>query len=69
MNKNLKNDTYNTLSHWQSFRLKLMLEGNKEIIPKGNTEVYSGDQLLVLVNEDKAAWITEELQELGRALI
>jgi H+/Cl- antiporter ClcA len=27
MDKKLKNDTYNTLSHWQSFRLKLMLEG------------------------------------------
>ena len=42
--------------------------GNKEIIPKGNTEVYSGDQLLVLVNEDKAPSITEELLELGKNL-
>jgi H+/Cl- antiporter ClcA len=40
--------------------------GNKEIIPKGNTEVYSGDQLLVLVNEDKAPLIGEKLLELGK---
>jgi Trk K+ transport system NAD-binding subunit len=39
--------------------------GNKEIIPRGNTKVYSGDQLLVLVNESNASLIREELTELG----
>lgn len=42
--------------------------GNKEIIPKGNTELYSGDQLIVLVNEDKAPLIGERLLELGKKL-
>lgn len=40
--------------------------GSKEIIPKGNTEIYSGDQLIVLVNENNASFIKEKLLELGR---
>lgn len=39
--------------------------GNKEIIPKGNTLVYSGDYILVLVNENKAAYVKEELLDMG----
>lgn len=39
--------------------------GNKEIIPKGNTTVCSGDNLLVLVNEDEAASVKEQLLEMG----
>jgi hypothetical protein len=42
--------------------------GNKEIIPNGSTTVYSGDQLLVLVNEDEAASTKEDLLQLGRNL-
>ena len=39
--------------------------GNEEIIPKGNTIVCSGDNLLVLVNEYEAASIKEQLLEMG----
>lgn len=38
--------------------------GEKEIIPKGNTSIYSGDYLLVLVNEDNAAITNENLLKL-----
>jgi H+/Cl- antiporter ClcA len=44
--------------------------GEKEIIPKGNTTIYSGDFLFVLVNEDYAAFANENLLELcGNAAI
>jgi Trk K+ transport system NAD-binding subunit len=39
--------------------------GNKEIIPKGNTLIYSSDYILVLVNENIAACVKEELIEMG----
>jgi H+/Cl- antiporter ClcA len=39
--------------------------GMKEIIPKGNTMIYSGDYLQVLVDENNAAATKEELLELG----
>jgi len=39
--------------------------GEKEIIPKGSTKTYSGDYLYVLVNEEQAAVIKEELLEMG----
>ncbi|QGU94864.1 H(+)/Cl(-) exchange transporter ClcA [Clostridium bovifaecis] len=35
--------------------------GQKEIIPKGNTTIYAGDYLIVLVDEDKAPQVTEVL--------
>ncbi|GIM27591.1 chloride ion channel protein [Clostridium polyendosporum] len=39
--------------------------GEDEIIPKGNTFIYSGDYLIVLVDENKAATINKELLKLG----
>jgi H+/Cl- antiporter ClcA len=39
--------------------------GEKEIIPKGTTKTLSGDYLYVLVNENDAALIKEELLEMG----
>ncbi|SMB79131.1 H+/Cl-antiporter ClcA [Desulfonispora thiosulfatigenes DSM 11270] len=42
--------------------------GEKEIIPRGDTVIYSGDCLNVLVNEDKAALTNQELLEMGRNL-
>jgi H+/Cl- antiporter ClcA len=39
--------------------------GEDEIIPKGNTFIYSGDYLIVLVDEHKAANIKKELLKLG----
>lgn len=39
--------------------------GEKEVIPKGNTTIYSGDCLIVLVNENKAAETNEELLEMS----
>lgn len=43
--------------------------GDKEIIPKGNTLVHSGDYLIVLVNEDKAVLINDRLLELSSNLV
>ena len=40
--------------------------GEKEIIPRGDTRIYSGDYLNVLVNEDKAAIVNEELSAMGQ---
>jgi hypothetical protein len=42
--------------------------GEKELIPKGNTTIHSGDCLIVLVNEDNAALTNEELLELSRSI-
>lgn len=39
--------------------------GAKDIIPKGNTMIYSGDYLNVLVDENKAASTKEELLEMS----
>lgn len=39
--------------------------GEKEIIPKGDTVIYSGDYLHVLVNESRAAEINEDLMDMG----
>ncbi|MBY0756434.1 chloride channel protein [Clostridium sardiniense] len=39
--------------------------GGKEIIPKGGTEIISGDLLVVLVDEDKAADALSKLQTLS----
>lgn len=38
--------------------------GNKEIIPKGDTEILAGDYLVVLVNEWEASVILEEINQL-----
>nr|WP_312578607.1 ClC family H(+)/Cl(-) exchange transporter [Sedimentibacter sp.] len=43
--------------------------GEKEIIPKGSTKILSGDYLYVLVNENEAALIKEELLEMGFNII
>jgi Trk K+ transport system NAD-binding subunit len=40
--------------------------GEKEVIPKGNTTIHSGDCLIVLVNESKAAETNEQLSEMSR---
>lgn len=37
--------------------------GEKEIIPRGDTKVYSGDYLHVLVNESRAASVNEDLMD------
>ncbi len=42
--------------------------GEKELIPKGNTTIHSGDCLIVLVNEDNAALTNEELLEMSRSI-
>lgn len=39
--------------------------GEKEIIPRGKTALYSGDYILVLVNENKATIINDILSEMG----
>lgn len=39
--------------------------GEKEIIPNGSTTIHSGDYLLVLVNENKAALTNEELLKIS----
>lgn len=41
--------------------------GEHEIIPKGDSLIYSGDYLIVLVNENKAANINKELLKLAGA--
>ncbi len=40
--------------------------GEKEVIPKGNTTIHSGDCLIVLVNESKAAETNEQLSEMSK---
>lgn len=39
--------------------------GEKEILPKGDTVIYSGDYLHVLVNEGRAAKVNDELLDMG----
>lgn len=39
--------------------------GEKEVIPRGNTKVYSGNYLLVLVDENKAAFVNEVLSKMS----
>lgn len=44
--------------------------GEKEIIPKGNTKIYSGDYLIALADEERAAEIKEKLLNMaGRCII
>ncbi|MDF2881915.1 MAG: Voltage gated chloride channel family protein [Clostridiaceae bacterium] len=43
--------------------------GIKEIIPKGNTMLYAGDYLIVLVDEDKSIDIRNKLLEYGDCCI
>ncbi|MCY6369103.1 ClC family H(+)/Cl(-) exchange transporter [Clostridium ganghwense] len=44
--------------------------GEKELIPKGDTTIYAGDYIIVLVDEDKASDITEAISEMsGRCII
>lgn len=38
--------------------------GEKEVIPKGNTDIHSGDCLIVLVNENEAAATNEQLSQM-----
>jgi Trk K+ transport system NAD-binding subunit len=38
--------------------------GEKEIIPKGDTCIYSGDYLIVLADEELAGYVNEQLLEL-----
>ncbi|MCY6959098.1 ClC family H(+)/Cl(-) exchange transporter [Clostridium brassicae] len=39
--------------------------GNKELIPKGNTTIYPGDYLIVLVEEDKASQIRDVIVQMS----
>ncbi|WP_300349635.1 ClC family H(+)/Cl(-) exchange transporter [Clostridium sp.] len=41
--------------------------GNNEIMPKGNTEIHSGDYLVVMVDESRASSVLEEIQFLTSA--
>lgn len=38
--------------------------GGREIVPKGNTQIYAGDCLLLLVNEDKVADVKRWLESM-----
>lgn len=52
--------------NWPSECLVVAIKrGGKEIIPKGSTQILSGDLLVVLVDEDKAAHALSKLQELS----
>lgn len=43
--------------------------GEREIIPKGSTKTYSGDYLYILVNENEAPLIKEELLAMSSQII
>lgn len=43
--------------------------GEKEIIPRGNTKIYSGDYLYIIANENQASMIKEELLIMGSKVI
>ncbi|WP_372996638.1 TrkA C-terminal domain-containing protein [Lutispora sp.] len=44
--------------------------GNKEVIPRGNTTLLSGDILILLVNENQEASIKDSLMEMcGKPMI
>lgn len=42
--------------------------GEREIIPKGNTKILSGDYLVILVNEDDSAEIFEKIKSMSTEL-
>jgi H+/Cl- antiporter ClcA len=55
---------------WPQFCLLVGIKrGVKEIIPKGNTPIYAGDYLTVLVDEDKSIGIRNKLLEYGDCCI
>lgn len=39
--------------------------GEKEIIPNGNTKIYTGDYLVILTNEDQEAIIRSKIQQMA----
>ena len=43
--------------------------GVEEIIPKGDTLIYSGDYLIVLANEDEAAEIREGISSVSEEFV
>ncbi|WP_374706321.1 H(+)/Cl(-) exchange transporter ClcA [Clostridium botulinum] len=54
----------------ESCLLVAIKRGQKEIIPRGNTTIFAGDYLIVLVDEDKASDIREVLVDMaGEALL
>jgi len=54
---------------WPSNCLLVSIKrGEKEIIPKGDTQIYSGDYIIALTNEDMAAGIRAELSKMAESL-
>lgn len=54
---------------WPSNCLLVSIKrGEKEIIPKGDTQIYAGDYLITLTNEDKASEIREKLTEIAEVI-
>ena len=54
---------------WPSNCLLVSIKrGEHEIIPKGDTQIYAGDYLITLANEDKASEIREKLTETAEIL-
>jgi H+/Cl- antiporter ClcA len=52
--------------HWPAHSLLVGIKrGNDELIPKGDTLIYAGDYLIVLVNESHAAHTTKLLQKMA----
>ena len=43
--------------------------GDKEIIPKGNTKIESGDFLVVLVAEDRVSQVLEEIERIATKVV
>lgn len=61
----LDNKKIKQISWPQDCLLVAIKRGHKEIIPKGNTIIYTGDYLIVLTNEEKASEISERLLEIA----
>ncbi|HYE84686.1 MAG TPA: ClC family H(+)/Cl(-) exchange transporter [Clostridia bacterium] len=54
---------------WPSNCLLVSIKrGEKEIIPKGDTEIYAGDYIITLANENKASEIRESLTSMAEIL-
>lgn len=54
---------------WPSDCLLVAIKrGENEIIPKGDTQIYAGDYLITLANEDNAAEIREKLTNIAEVI-
>ena len=43
--------------------------GDREIIPKGNTKIESGDFLVILVDEDRVSYVSEEVKKMATKVV